>query len=421
MLDLEVALTDATNVLFPDGLAWCVPAKSKIFRLATVKYNVKGKSILWRPSDTAAEGSAGWDDANLVSGDPTPIEARFTFMRDYVACVIDSEADMATESAGGFDGASETAIEIATHGAVKQHALSVKSRFIGNGGGARAQIAASSNVSSDTLTLVNPESAALFLRKMWVQSAADDGSGASPGGLTAGGAAIQVAAPRTRAGTIKTLDGTHWDVAIPGIATGDYLFRKGDYALAWYGLGAHIPNTVPTAGDSHGGLDRSVNPDKLAGLLVDNLPANNIVEAVFNIREAMEANIDEDQEGETKMLTAVMSNRRISQLLNSVQTQGRYQPPGGEAKLGASDFVFDTPWGKINAIGETAWPQDEILLGDLSAFEVCVRQTELPKWFDRDGRIWRHTGTKGDSIEAYMHSHIATRVLYPSRFARGLL
>ena len=42
-------------------------------------------------------------------------------------------------------------------------------------------------------------------------------------------------------------------------------------------------------------------------------------------------------------------------------------------------------------------------------------------WFQGDGRIWRHTGNNGDSISAYMHSHVATVCHYPSRFARGVL
>lgn len=53
---------------------------------------------------------------------------------------------------------------------------------------------------------------------------------------------------------------------------GDFAFRAGDREddatpekLVLTGVGGHIPQTAPTAGDSHFGVDRSTSPTKLAG------------------------------------------------------------------------------------------------------------------------------------------------------------
>lgn len=53
------------------------------------------------------------------------------------------------------------------------------------------------------------------------------------------------------------------------IAAGDYIFVNGDRGLKLKGLGAWLPSTAPTSGDSFFGTDRSVDPVRLAGVRYD--------------------------------------------------------------------------------------------------------------------------------------------------------
>lgn len=133
-------------------------------------------------------------------------------------------------------------------------ALSAK--FHGNAGGALGQISATSNVATVTITLATPADIIKFEIGDWVQTASDNGSGASPAGVNGGGAQAQILNLDRGTGTL-TLSSA-WSTAIPATAASHFIFRPGDYANAFTGLGGWNPITAPTGGDSFFSMDRSI-------------------------------------------------------------------------------------------------------------------------------------------------------------------
>jgi hypothetical protein len=134
--------------------------------------------------------------------------------------------------------------------------LSLSSKFHGNAGGALGQISAASNVATVTITLATPADAVKFEVGDWIQTASDNGAATSPAGVNGGGAQAQIVSMDRGTGTLTL--GSAWSTAIPGTAASHFIFRPGDYANAFTGLGGWNPITAPTTGDSFFGMDRSV-------------------------------------------------------------------------------------------------------------------------------------------------------------------
>lgn len=134
-----------------------------------------------------------------------------------------------------------------------------------NSGGALGQI--TSGQSTTTVTLANKADVFNFQRNMFVQTAQDDGSGATPAGTNGSGAEVQIVGLDPDAGTL-TIAGAGWSTQIPGTTGASYIFRSGGYAQAAFGLLGWLPTTAPTSGDNWCGLDRSGNPAQLAGIRV---------------------------------------------------------------------------------------------------------------------------------------------------------
>jgi microcompartment protein CcmK/EutM len=124
----------------------------------------------------------------------------------------------------------------------------------GNAGGSLGVIA--SGATTATITLATIQDALRFEIGDWVQVSDDNGTGTSPAGVNsgAGGNQIQITGINRATGTLTVA--TTWDTI--GAGTADFIFRSGDYANAFTGLGGWNPITAPTAGDSFFGMDRSV-------------------------------------------------------------------------------------------------------------------------------------------------------------------
>lgn len=133
---------------------------------------------------------------------------------------------------------------------------SLSAKFNGNAGGALGQISAGSNVGTATITLAVPADIIKFEIGDWVQTASDDGSGTSPAGVTSGSGGNQIQITGLNRGT-GTLTATgFWNTI--GAAASYYIFRPGDYANAFTGLGGWNPINAPSGGESFFGMDRSV-------------------------------------------------------------------------------------------------------------------------------------------------------------------
>lgn len=119
-----------------------------------------------------------------------------------------------------------------------------------DGSGVKAQLAATnSGVGTTTVTLANANDAKLFEGLDYVQATADKVN------LASAGAKIQIIGRNIGAGQL--IAAGNWTASIADIADGYYLLRAGDLNAVVKGLGAWLPATAPTAGDSFFGIDRS--------------------------------------------------------------------------------------------------------------------------------------------------------------------
>ena len=126
-----------------------------------------------------------------------------------------------------------------------------------NTGGARAKIAAG-GVTGDVITLDNPEDIVFFEVGMLITMDTDDGTTGGPA-ATPGSRILIV---DEDAGTFTVNDIADMDTPTGG----EFLFVVGDFGLDVAGLDAWLPAVAPTGGDSFFGVDRSVQPSRLAGI-----------------------------------------------------------------------------------------------------------------------------------------------------------
>lgn len=133
----------------------------------------------------------------------------------------------------------------------------------GNGGAAIGRIG--SGQTTKTITLLNINDIVKFEKNQVLKTSVADGTSGSP---KAG--SVVVDSVDRDAGTVTVTVATWNDAGgIPTVAANDYIFTDGDFGLGIKGLGAWVPATAPTGGDSFFGLDRSVDPTRLAGSRVD--------------------------------------------------------------------------------------------------------------------------------------------------------
>jgi hypothetical protein len=132
--------------------------------------------------------------------------------------------------------------------------------LFGNGGAALAQIA---SVSGATITLTDPNATRAFDINMKLEFSTTDGSGSTGSTLASSGVPAITAIDRT-AGTLTA--GSAWTTYVSGIAAGNFVFIQGTYGQTAKGLSAWLPSVAPTTGDNFFTVDRSADPDRLAGV-----------------------------------------------------------------------------------------------------------------------------------------------------------
>ena len=205
--------------------------------------------------------------ANKTAGNYT--DFLLTRVKDYGLTSIELETIQATSTdRGAFLKAATAEID----GILNQVARSISTAEYGNGGGAIGQVL--SGIATDTITLVNPTDATAFEKGMFITTSVTDGtSGAIKTGR------VQLISLNRSAGTL-TAD-QDWTTGIATAADDDFLFVEGDFGVKLTGLDGWLPDTAPTAGDNFFGVDRSQDPDRLAGIRHDG-SAQTIEEALID-------------------------------------------------------------------------------------------------------------------------------------------
>lgn len=240
--------------LYPKGIADVMYKKS--VALADIKkktdFGGEGAYINIATSGTSG-GSADFPTALANQGPSTQKRFFITHRTEYQVASVTGQA-IATSMSDKM--AVLKTLKVEMDKANYKFTLALSSKFHGNAGGALGQISAGSNVATTTITLATKADIVRFEIGDWVQTASDNGAATSPAGVNGGGQQAQITALDRDAGTLTL--GSAWSTAIPGTAASHFIFRPGDYANAFTGLGGWNPVTAPTTGDSFFGMDRSV-------------------------------------------------------------------------------------------------------------------------------------------------------------------
>lgn len=190
----------------------------------------------------------------------------------YSIVQIDNEAILASESKeGAFFEISSTALEQA----INKMSNYLEIYMFGDGSGALGQMA-NSTVSTSVIQLASIATAINFEKGDRLDLS---GTNTGTGSLRAQGTNAHPLFVGTvnedlgqltivnAAGTAVNINDSADGVVSPG--TTDYIFATGTKGAVLKGLGAWLPKTAPTSGDSFYGVDRSQAVSKLAGLRSD--------------------------------------------------------------------------------------------------------------------------------------------------------
>lgn len=203
----------------------------------------------------------GFDFATGLGNMGTSAYAKVTVTRakDYAFGQITTEA---AEASANDAGALLNGLKREIDNAFYTSGRSIAAQLFRNGGGARGQISATSNTGTAVITLANVNDVVNFEVGMVLNTSTTDGTSGSKNSGT-------VTLTKVNRDTGELTASGNWTAGIASAAANDYIFQNGDFEATnsgFMGLAGWIPATAPSGSDSFFGLNRSVDPTRLAGL-----------------------------------------------------------------------------------------------------------------------------------------------------------
>lgn len=250
-----------------------------------------------------------------------------TRVSDFQIIAINGEAIEASENK---EGAFVDIFEKHVDSGIQNLGRTLNRDLYRSGSGSRGRIA--SGQGTPTITLVEPRDAVAFEVGMVIRTGPNDSSS----GLRTGTATLT--AVNRRAGTLTTSG--NWSTLISGTVANDYLFPDGDASAKAKGLDFYIPSTAPTGGDNAFGLDRSADPDRLAGIRSGDLSALPIEEALLQLNDEIFTY------GEGEVDVNLMHSLKLTDLEKSLGSKVQYV----DTKMGSVGFTGV----KVNHAGGTS-------------------------------------------------------------------
>lgn len=248
---------ELTKRLYPDGIDEILYKKSAAWGMLHKWKNFtnEAKFLVWKFA-TGGGASVSFSEAQANKGVSSFKRPLITRTKEYALASMDGE--MLDATSGNPEALAET-FQVAMDDALYNLQRSLAFALFRNGGGARAQLAASSSgVATTTITLSSTSSMQGLEKGMWVNAASTDGTS----GSVLAGKALITAVDRI-ARTVTTT--AAWNVLIPGITDAYYLFRAGDFGAVVKGFQAWVPDAAPSPGENFFGIDRS-SDTRLYGL-----------------------------------------------------------------------------------------------------------------------------------------------------------
>lgn len=291
----------------------------------------------------------------------------------YGVITLGGEAMAACDNEGAF----LDLVQMETNGVLEEMGDSYAYDLYRDGSGNRGK---RSSASTNVITLVTPDDARNFKVGMTVVASPNaDGSSPRTGSTT-------IASIDEDGGTITLTSAA----AITSFADNDFLFRDGDIGTCFEGLAKLTPLTVPAPAESFRGIDRSVDPRRLAGSRLND--TSNTIEENAG-RTAIRIS---QSGGKCEYLDLNPANFwTVARRLNA---KVEFDGAGGEAQYGFESIRIATPAGTLKVTSDPDCPTTLGYVGRTSS-EYIKTLRELPHIIMDDG-VRSLRSTNADSIEA---------------------
>jgi len=333
--------------------------------------------------------SADFSTAKANKGNSKLKDFVLTRDKDYSLASIDNETlDASKGDSNAFMEAATTEIDGAIHSITRSIAVAL----FRSGSGSIGQIAATTNVATNTLKLSDVEEVTNFEVGMVLTFSTTDGGGTVEVG------SVTIDGVDRDAGTITT--DAVLNVAVPTIATGDFIFVEGDYDAKIKGLDAWIPETAPTAGDNFFSVDRSSDATRLGGIRYDG-SAEPIEESLVN--GASRAG----REG-AKVDTCFLSYDKFADLENALGSKVQYIEHN-QGDIGFRGIMIHGPRGPIKVIPDQNCPNDTAYMLTMSSWKL-YSLGKCPKILDSDGlRMLRENDADAVEVRVGYYAQLGCR------------
>lgn len=293
----------------------------------------------------------------------------------YGYITLDGEAMAAAED---NEGAFMDLVTTETDGVISEVVDSLAFDLFRDGTGVRGR---RSSASTNVITLTTADDARNFKVGMTVVAS----STTAAGGLRTG--STTVAAVDEDAGTVTLTSAA----AITSFADNDYLFRAGDVGACCEGLAALFPLTAPVAGaDSFRGVDRGVDPARLAGSRVDD--TGTVAEENMGLVAVRIA-----QRGK-KATHGILNPIKFWEVVRRTNAKVIYDGGGDSATIGFEHIMLATPAGTIKLFADPDCPTNRGYVLNMSTL-YAKHLKGLPHIVTDDGKDSLRLTTE-DSIEA---------------------
>lgn len=245
---------------YPKGLAFTGYKKSKLLGMISkdTTFGGEGKHF----GATVAPTSGGSADYQKAYANQGPTTSQRFFLQHRTEYQLARIKGSALAKTMGDKNAIKNVLTVEFDAAGYAFGRAMAAVLYGNGGGSLGTIAATTTIGSTVIDLSRKADVAKFEVGMYIELSTDDGTGTSPAGVLAGQLQITKIAV---SGAIAQLTVNAAINTIAGAATGNIIFRAGDYGQKMTGLAGWNPLTKPSGADSFFGVNRSQQEFRLAG------------------------------------------------------------------------------------------------------------------------------------------------------------
>jgi len=374
------SFSSALKILYPDSLEEIWFPEAPFLAWVPKSYDFEGSSKQTNAIISGIRGSTDFSTALNGKSVPSMVKFNVTRKKDYVIGSIDNETMMASQS---NKGAIAKAIKTQVDAAAYEFGRSAAFQVWGAGTGVRGTVSAY-NAGTGVVTLTDRRDCVKFEVGMVLQIKS------AAGVINAG--FYSVTAVDLDLGTLTvTLGG-----GAPNPIATDLLGRDGDF-LAGVGASncisgvfAWVPPTAPGVADNFFGVNRSVNPSRLAGTRVKG-GAKTIEEVVFD-------SLARGRTAGGKFDCLWMNSERAAELQKSMTAKAFVDiQSAGKAKVGFQGFQLSTPQGQLMVMDDPNCPYAYGLLTKRDAWEYASLG-DAPHFAEEDGRRFLRESTS-DGIE----------------------